>query len=130
MKNLSTKDFCRNFNACAPGTRFALKFKNMRDCYAALLNGEAGDRSAEWAIWTFTREGVTNDRDLRLFAVKCARRVEHLMDDERSRKALDVAERYANGEATDAELDAARDAARDAAWANLLPEPTTKVSKV
>jgi Holliday junction resolvasome RuvABC endonuclease subunit len=49
------------------------------------------------------------------------------MDDPRSRDALDVAERYANGKATkeelriarDAALDAVRDAARDAndAWA-------------
>ena len=56
----------------------------------------------------------------RMFAVRCARKVEHLMTDQRSRDALDVAERHANGQATDEELDAARDAAdaaRDAAWA-------------
>lgn len=53
------------------------------------------------------------DRDLRLFAVWCARQVEHLMEDQRSKDALNVAERFVNGEATDEE----RDAARDAAWA-------------
>lgn len=53
------------------------------------------------------------DRDLRLFAVWCARQVEHLMEDQRSKDALNVAERFVNGEATDKE----RDAARDAAWA-------------
>jgi len=52
----------------------------------------------------------------RLYAVWCARQVEHLMTDERSKAALDVAERHANGNATDEELDAARDAAWDAAW--------------
>lgn len=52
------------------------------------------------------------DRDLRLFAVWCARQVEHLMEEQRSKDALNVAERFANGEATDEE----RDAARDAAW--------------
>lgn len=61
------------------------------------------------------------DRDARLFAVWCARQVEHLMTDQRSKDALDVAERFANGEATGGELAAARaaarDAARDAAWA-------------
>lgn len=61
------------------------------------------------------------DRDLRLFAVWCARQVEHMMEDQRSKDALNVAERFANGEATDEERDAARDAAwaaaRDVAWA-------------
>lgn len=66
-------------------------------------------------------EGLT-DAQLRLFAVRCARRVQHLMTDPRSIAALDVAERHAKGEATDKELaaawaaaaDAAADAARDA----------------
>ena len=57
------------------------------------------------------------DREWRLFAVWCARKVKHLMTDQRSADALDVAERFANGEATQAELDAAGAAAWDAAWA-------------
>ncbi len=56
-----------------------------------------------------------NEKSLRLFAVWCARQVEHLMTDERSKNAISVAERYANGQATDEELAAAGDAARDAA---------------
>ena len=64
------------------------------------------------------------DRDLRLFAVWCARQVQHLMNDERSINALDVAERFANGQASESERaaawaaawDAAGAAARDAAW--------------
>ena len=114
MENISTKEFCREFDACREGTKFALKFGTMRDCYAALLSGEAGNTSATWALWTITRTGVMSDRDLRLFAVRCARRIQHLMTDERSVTALDVAERYANGEATTEELKAARDAACDA----------------
>ena len=55
-------------------------------------------------------------REMRLFAVDCARSVQHLMTDQRSLSALDVAERHADGHATDQDLDAARDAARDAAW--------------
>jgi hypothetical protein len=65
-----------------------------------------------WKIW-------------HLYAVWCGRQVQHLMTDQRSIAALDVAERHANGLATDEELDAAwaaawgaaRDAAGDAAWA-------------
>lgn len=63
-------------------------------------------------------DGLT-DAQLRLFAVRCARRVQHLMTDPRSLAALDVAERHARGEATDEELAAASAAARAAeaaAW--------------
>jgi len=66
-------------------------------------------------------------KEWRLYAVWCGRQVQHLMTDQGSRAALDVAERYANGQASDADRDAARDAwdaaraaARDAAgdaWA-------------
>ena len=62
-----------------------------------------------------------HDRTWRLFAVWCARQVQHLMQDQRSIAALDIAERYANGLATAEELTAARDtawaAAGVAAWA-------------
>ena len=72
-------------------------------------------------IWAATRKGMLDDRTLRLFSCKCVREVWHLLTDERSRKAVEVAERYAVGEATDEELaaawDAASAAARDAAGA-------------
>ena len=64
------------------------------------------------ALWCL-RAVEGRDREIRLFAVWCARQVQHLMTDPRSLAALDVAERFANGEAGDAELIAAR----DAAWA-------------
>lgn len=68
------------------------------------------------ALWCLRAvEGY--DKEIRLFAVWCARKVQHLMKDQRSIDVLDVAERYANGEATGDELGAARNAARDAATA-------------
>lgn len=75
------------------------------------------------ALWCLqTVEGY--DREIRLFTVECARSVQHLMTDPRSLQALDVAERFANGLATEEELTAARDAAwdaaRDVAWAASL----------
>ena len=68
------------------------------------------------ALWCL--RAVPNcDREARLFAVWCARQVQHLMTDPRSIVALDVAERHANGDATDAELAAAEAAAWAAARA-------------
>jgi len=79
------------------------------------------------ALWCCRAEPQYN-RQWRLFAVWCARQVQHLMTDQRSLDALDVAERYANGQATEKELsaawvsarvavrDIARVAVRDAAW--------------
>ena len=54
-------------------------------------------------------------KDWRLFAVWCARQVEHLNPDPRVKTAIDTAERYAHGEATYSELAPAGAAARDAA---------------
>ena len=68
------------------------------------------------ALWCL-RAVEGRDREIRLFAVWCARQVQHLMTDPRSLAALDVAERFANGEAGDVELIAAREAAREAARA-------------
>jgi hypothetical protein len=58
------------------------------------------------ALWCL-RAVKGYDKEKRLYAVWCARQVQHLMTDERSIKALDVAERYANGEASDEELEEA-----------------------
>jgi hypothetical protein len=52
--------------------------------------------------------GKGSARLWRLFAVACARRVECFMRDKRSRIALEVAERYADGAATTADLATAR----------------------
>ena len=71
------------------------------------------------ALWCL-RAVEGRDKEIRLYAVWCARQVQHLMNDQRSIDALDIAERYANGEATQDELNAAKaaaSAARTAAWA-------------
>ena len=66
-----------------------------------------------WALRTVP----DHDSLWRKYAVWCTRQVEHLITDERSKLALDVAWRHSNGEATDEDLEAAGDVARDAARA-------------
>ena len=78
---------------------------------------------------TVERVEAWNERTARLFAADCAERVLPMFDaqspnDDRPRRAIETARRFADGEATRGELDAARDAAwaasraaaRDAAW--------------
>ena len=121
--DMTIKEFCETHEACRDGVAWALE-----NCSTMQ---EVWDTSKpEWLVWVATRRGVLTDKELRLFAVWCCRQIWHLITDERSRDAVDVAEQYATGEATAAQLGvaeagaraamAARDAAardaRDAAW--------------
>ena len=113
---LSIEQFCDRYKTCEEGREWAL-----RNCES--MDEVWQTAKPEWLIWIATREGVLTDKELRLFAVWCARQVQHLMDDQRSINALDVAELHINGFATNEELTAARAAAyaalaaADAAWA-------------
>jgi hypothetical protein len=68
-------------------------------------------------LWVVTK--YLTDKQNRLFAVWCAREALKLVEnpDPRSITACDVAEKFANGEATSKKLAAAGDAAMDAARA-------------
>jgi len=119
LLNLSPADFCAATKACDEGRDWALTQPTMIDVW------ENCPRS-EWLLWISDAINQRlDDRMLRLFAIWCARNTPladgrvtgDLLTDPRSLAALDVAERYAAGKATDEELAAARAAAGDAAWA-------------
>src|SRR4030065_10327 len=55
------------------------------------------------ALWC-CRAAPEYDKEWRLFAVWCARQVQHLLTDQRSLDVLDIAERYANSLVTDQEM--------------------------
>ena len=122
----TTLNKIREHNPCARGWEKLLKHlgKTQADDEPISIATILDSNGLQDALWCLRAvEGC--DKEIRLFAVWCASQVQHLMKDQRSIDALDVAERYANGEATEEELEIAREAAnaaytaaaRDAAWA-------------
>ena len=114
----TTLNEIRKYSPCADGWEKLLKHlgKTKADDEPLLITTIIDSNGLDDALWCLrTVEGY--DREIRLFAVWCARQVQHLLKDQRSIDALDVAERYANGEATEDELTAARAAAWAAMWA-------------
>ena len=117
----TTLNRIREHSPCADGWRKLLKHLGKTEAddaplaYGTILESNGLDD----VLWCLRAE-PQHESIWRMYAVRCARRVQHLMTDERSIQALDVAERHARGAAKDSELAAARaaarDAARDAAW--------------
>ena len=114
----TTLNKIRAHSPCDSGWKRLLKNlgKTKADDEPLALTAILESNGLDDALWCL-RAVEGHKREMRLFAVECARSVQHLMTDKRSLDALDVAERYANGQATQAELAAARDAARAAAYA-------------
>ena len=113
----TTLNKIRSHSPCSSGWEKLLKNLGKIKAYdkTLLLTTILESNGLDDALWCL-RAVDGHEREMRLFAVDCARSVQHLMSDKRSLDALDVADRYANGLATQTELDAARDAARAAAW--------------
>ena len=113
---MKTKDFLKKHGACKAGAKWALSIGEEMD---AVWNAMVEQGKYDWLIWTATRPGVFSDSILRKLACRFiretpiadGRKVWDLLTDERSRKAVEVAELYADGNATDGELQAACNAA-------------------
>ena len=125
VTEITPKEFCEATNACGAGREFALKYQSMNEVWEHCPK-------VDWLSWITDKTGRPDDLTLRLFAVWCARntplpdgrKTGNLITDPRSLAALDVAERFANGQASRGELAAASEAAEaalrdaaEAAWA-------------
>ena len=77
-------------------------YNNQPDSRTAWETCPRGD----WMLWIARRLGV-DQRKLFLAKGYCAKTVLHLMKDERSKKAVDVAIAYGEGKATNEELNSA-----------------------
>jgi len=115
----TTLNQIREKSPCADGWKKLLAYlgKTKADDEPLSLITILDSNGIDDALWCL-RAVTGYDREILLYAVWCARQVQHLMTDKRSLDALDVAERYANGLATENELAAASDAAWAAAWAD------------
>ncbi len=117
---VTTLNKIREHGPCEKGWRKLLDHlgKTKADAANVAIETIIDSNGLDDALWCLCAVERTSEvqRAERLFAVWCARQVQHLMSDQRSIGALGVAERHANGTATDEELDAARAAARAAAW--------------
>ena len=132
MKFQTTLQKLRNAGACIHGynqlvrylqgkefteaDRLLKRYISFRYCDQISVRTILESNGFDDALWALRCIDDT-DGEIRKFAIWCARQVEHLMIDRRSVNALNVAERYANGLATNAELSAAWAAAWAAAGA-------------
>ena len=113
----TTLNKIRDHSPCRDGWEKLLKHlgKNKADDELLSLLTILDSNGLDDALWCLRAVDGYN-KEILLYAVWCARQVQHLMRDYRSINALDVAERYAHAQATYEELKAARVAARDAAY--------------
>jgi len=117
-KITTTLNEIRKHQPCEDGWRNLLKYlgKTEADDEPIPMSVILDSNDFDDCLWAL-RCRPDLDHLWRLYAVDCARQVQHLMDDQRSIDSLDVAERHALGRATDEALEAARSAARSAALA-------------
>lgn len=105
MATVTTLNRCRKYKPCKKGWKKLLsglgKIRSDDDPlpYARIVEINGLD-TALAACWVEPRLS----KKWRLFAVFCARQVEYLLHDKRQKAALDVAELFANGQASNEEL--------------------------
>ena len=103
--------------ACSEGVQWAKSAQDMQGAWETC-------QRPDWMLWGLGKIGYSDDRVMRLYACACVRgtptakgTVWDLLTDKRSKKAIEVAELFAEGKATAQARAAACAAAGDAAWA-------------
>ncbi len=109
----------REHSPCCEGWRRLLTYlgKTKADDEPLSFKSILDSNGLDDAIWALRSIDAP---EVRLFAVRCVRQIQHLISDERSLNALDVSEMYAVGNATSEEISAARDASWAASWDTAL----------
>ncbi len=122
----TTLNQIRQHSPCASGWAKLLRTlnKTQADDEEVTIPQILDSNGLDDALWCL-RSVVGEDKKIRLYAVWCARQVQHLMTDPRSLTALETAEQFAEGLVTEGELDQALEAvwaaraaraAGEAAW--------------
>jgi hypothetical protein len=108
-------ELLNDLGACQEAIDFADRHRSLASAWSACSR-------PDWMLWVLARIKYQDDQAYRLFGCWCVRntplfdgrKVWDLLTDSRSKNAIEVAERFAHGEATDLERDAAGAAAGDA----------------
>ena len=114
----TTLNKIRSHHPCVSGWKKILTYLNKTEAddeplsISTILKSN-GINDALWAL----RAVDGYDKEIKLFAIWCARQVQHLMKDQRSINSLDVAEKYLACSAVLEEVKMAADAADAAAYA-------------
>ena len=104
---MTFKQYIQSVDACGPAVEWAGN-KTIEEVVATCHRGD-------WLLWLAKKCDI-GLQPLTLAKGHCANTVRHLMKDERSIRAVDVAIAFAEGKATREELDAAAAAAYAAAY--------------
>ena len=118
IKKLSN-EIIRSFKPCYDPSELGIEESECLPIVEAIQKYRSKVRNNFDIIWILCREEIMSEKDMRLFAVWCARQALKLVGNpyKRSIEVCNVAEKFANGEATRDELKAARAAADAAACA-------------
>jgi hypothetical protein len=106
---MSAKELLLSLHACPDAISFA-EGKTIREAWETCHRGD-------WMLWLHSKQFPNDIRKLTLAKAYCANTVRHLMTDERSKHAIDVAIKFGYGFATLDELKAAARDALNAAYA-------------
>ena len=118
METHINNELIRSFNPCYNPTEISIPDGESLTVLEWIEKYQNQVKNKENIIWLICRKEFMSDRNIRLFAVWCARKALKLIPepDPRSIIACDISEKFANDKATKQELFAAWSAARFAAW--------------